>query len=213
MKAYSLFIHIDREVYREEHKEKTLLHLHTNPFAVDGIRVLDVAKRLGIENNVIFSYGKWKSGWSENAMSVLYNSCNCLLSASSGEGYCLPLNEAMACGLPIVGPRNSSFIELIGENINYNNMGKGGVAGVAGIGPRGLLVNGEYQYIIDGSQRFLVNERELADAMVRMYKYGTGNNGEPSATYDTYRNNCLRFAKLVSWDNIILDWDRLLKKL
>ncbi len=184
MKAYAMMvIGISRQ-----NRDQCHLHIHSYPLAADGVNLLDIAKRLGIEKDITFSYGKWKAGWSDEAMSVLYNSCDCHLSASSGEGYGISTNESMACGIPTVGPRNTSFIELIEEKNE--------------IGPRGILVGGDYQLIIDGSYRFLVNEIELMDAMKKMYM----RNG-----YDEYKENCLEFSRTVTWDKIVDEWDNLLK--
>jgi glycosyltransferase involved in cell wall biosynthesis len=193
MKAYAMMVISGSR----QNRDQCHLHIHSYPLAADGVNLLDIAKRLGIEQDITFSYGKWKAGWSDEAMSVLYNSCDCHLSASSGEGYGISTNESMACGIPTVGPRNTSFIELIEEKfVNENKE----------IGPRGVLVCGEEQLIIDGSFRFLVNQVELSDAMKKIYKlYNNGNE------YDEYRDNCLEFSKLVTWDRIVGEWDRLIK--
>lgn len=195
MKAYAMMIvGISRQ-----NRDQCHLHIHSYPLAADGVNLLDIAKRLGIEKDITFSYGKWKAGWSDEAMSVLYNSCDCHLSASSGEGYGISTNESMACGIPTVAPKNTSFIELIEEKL----IGKKENGNMKDeIGPRGILVGGDYQLIIDGSYRFLVNEIELMDAMKKMYM-GNG--------YDEYKENCLEFSKIVTWDKIVDEWDNLLK--
>lgn len=196
MNAYSIFIESSRQI-----RDRCHLHIHTYPMAVGGINLLDIAKRLGIEKDITFSYGKWKSGWSDTAMSVLYNISSCHLSASSGEGFCLSNIESMSCELPTIGPKNTSFIELVEEDVIGDDEKK--------IGPRGILCGGDYQYIIDGSERFLVNEKELANAMMTMYKEGI----KDSDKYNEYKNNCLEFAKLVTWDNICDKWNCLFKEM
>lgn len=194
MKAYSIFIEKNRQL-----KDRTLLHIHTQPFNPEGIPVMKIAQKLGIEKNTIFSYGRWKGGWTATEMSILYNSCDCHLSASSGEGFGISTIESMACGLLTVGPRNTSYIELVEKEIVGDGDGKKNKK----IGPRGILVGGEYQMIPDGTYRFLINEQELADTMERIYK--------DEEIRESYGENCLEFAKLLTWDRIISEWDRLFK--
>lgn len=190
MRAYSIMIGHSKQL-----RDTTVLHLHTQPFNPEGARLLDISQRLSIENNIVFSYGKWKSGWSDVDMSILYNSSDCHLSASSGEGFGLSTIHSQACGIPTVGPRNTSFIELVEEEVN----GEDGKR----IGPRGILCEGDYQLIIDGSYRFLVNEYDLALKMKMIYI--------DSKLREQYSKNALEFAKLYTWKNIVKDWDKLLR--
>lgn len=214
MKAYAIFLRKGGQ----QLKDRTVLHIHTQPFNPEGVNVLGIAEKMGIEKNIVFSYGRWKGGWTDVEMSVLYNSCRngCFLSASSGEGFGIGTLESMACGIPVIGPRNTSFIELVEEEVK---IGTGDGTGDDGkkIGPRGILVGGEYQMMIDGSDRFLVNEEELAEAMKRMYEYGLyvkdSNKLSKEGTYDTYKNNCLKFTKMHTWNRICKQWNELFKNL
>ena len=196
MKAYAIFLRKGGHSSNQQLKDRTLLHIHTQPFNPEGIKVMKIAEKLGIEKNIIFSYGRWKKGWTDVEMSVLYNSSSCYLSASSGEGFGIGTLESMSCGIPTIGPRNTSFIELIEEKSEE-------------IGPRGILVDGEYQYIIDGSERFLINEEELAEAMEYMYGwkvYGS------DVTYEMFKNDCLKFARNYTWDRVANEWNKLFKE-
>lgn len=193
LKAYSIFINQSRQI-----KDRTILHLHAMPISVQSpVNIIEISKKLDIENNIIFSYGDFRSSsWSDNAMNILYNTFNCCISASSGEGFGLPTLESMACGIPQIGPRSSAFIELVDENITSNNKE---------IGPRGILAKiAAWQLIDDGSNRSLVDEDDLARCMKLIY------NGEE---YKTYRKNCLEFVKNYTWNNTIKQWDQLLKEM
>ncbi len=85
LEAYSIFIKGSKQL-----KDRTVLHLHTKPIAIDGINLIKVIQDLGIQNNIIFSYGANRSsGWTENAMNILYNTFDINVSASSSEGFCI----------------------------------------------------------------------------------------------------------------------------
>lgn len=189
LKAYSIFIQ-SRQL-----KDRTIIHLHTMPMVTgvfNGINLIQIIQDLGIQDNVIFSYGSFRSStWSETAMSILYNTFDCNSSASSGEGYGLPTLESMACGIPQIGPKASSFIELISEDDKRN------------IGPRGILAKGDWQFIQDSSFRFLVDEQDLSNCMKLMY------NGENK----DYQKNCLEFVKPYTWEKVAMQWDKLLKEI
>jgi glycosyltransferase involved in cell wall biosynthesis len=59
-------------------------------------------------------------GWiSEDKMPFLYNSADVFLNTSEYEGFCLPVLEAMSCGVPVVASNKASIPEVVGE---YGNM-------------------------------------------------------------------------------------------
>lgn len=186
--AYAIFIKDSRQL-----KDRTILYLHTWPIDINGINLIDIINRLGIQDNVMFSYGNF----TETAMSILYNIFDCNTSASSGEGFGLGTIESMACGVIQLGPRTSSFIELVEENTKGEN-GKD-------IGPRGLLVGGERQMILDGSYRFLVNESELASKMKTMYQNDN--------LIKEYSKNAIKFIEPYRWSEICKKWDNLFKNM
>lgn len=184
-------------------KDRTMLHLHTFPVSDLRINLMDECERLGIQKNVTFSYGDYRSsGWSEESLNILMNRFDCHVSASSGEGYSLPCLETMACGIPNIAPRFTSFPELIGEIDGDISKSKGLAKGLA----RGLLAELDTtQMTQTTSYKGLVNERDLASKMREMY-----NNKE---LRERCRKNCLSFVKDRTWDQVILKWDNLLKTL
>lgn len=189
LKAYSIFIKDSRQL-----KDRTLLHLHTMPITVNGADLIKVARDLGIQDNVIFSYGTYRSsGWTDNAMSILYNTFDINTSASSSEGFGLATIESMACGIPNIGPDCSSFTELIGDGEKYPNA-------------RGLLASiGEWQMIENGSKRALVNEQHLASMMKKLYT--------DEKLREKFSKNAIKFTQDYTWDKICLQWDKLIKEM
>ncbi len=69
----------------QQMKDKLHLHLHTQPQSNTGINLLAIASKLGIENNVSFTYGSS----SEEAICRLYNVADVAVTASSSEGFCI----------------------------------------------------------------------------------------------------------------------------
>lgn len=185
LKAYSIFIRDSRQL-----KDRTVLHLHTKPIAIDGINLIKVIQDLGIQDNIIFSYGTHRSsGWTEQAMNILYNTFDVNVSASSSEGFCLPVLEGMACGIPMIAPNCSSFTELIGEDPKTR---------------RGLLTSIiDCQMIQDGSVRALADEADLANQMKTIY--------QSEELRKTFSKNAIKFSQDYTWEKICIQWDRSLK--
>jgi glycosyltransferase involved in cell wall biosynthesis len=187
LRAYSIFVGQSKQL-----KDRVTMHLHCMPMSIGGINLVKIVQDLGIQNNVIFSYGTYRSsGWSDEAMNMLYNTFDVNISASSSEGFGLGTLESMACGIPNIGPACSSFIELIG---NDSDLSKN----------RGLLANiGEWQMIQDGSVRALVNENDLALKMKLLYNDGK--------LRERLGKNAIEWSKQFTWEKICNEWDKLLK--
>ncbi|MBE0415985.1 MAG: glycosyltransferase, partial [Dehalococcoidia bacterium] len=55
------------------------------------------------------------TGWvPESEMPLLYNSADVFLHTSEYEGFCLPILEAMSCGVPVVVSNKASIPEVVG---------------------------------------------------------------------------------------------------
>ena len=189
LKAYSIFIKDSRQF-----KDRTILHLHTMPIAINGANLIGIIQNLGIQDNVIFSYGSYRSsGWTDESMSILYNTFDINISASSSEGFCLPVLEGFASGIPMIAPNCSSFTELIGNDKDDSNN-------------RGLLASiGEWQMIENGSERALVNENHLALMMKKLYT--------DEKLRERFSKNAIKFASQYTWEKVCVQWDDLLKKI
>ena len=168
-----------------EGKDDVLLHLHTSPCPSTGIDLISEVQKHGIVNKVLFSYGTLRSsGWSDEAMNLLYNSADIFVSASSAEGFGLPHLESMAVGLPQIVPDFSVFPEFITE----------------GDGPRGLLCRGTEQLTITGQSRVLVDIGDMASRMDRLYRN----------EIEWMSKNALKWASNHTWDKKCDEWNKLI---
>jgi len=72
----------------------------------------DAARQLGV--TVLFAPDAlWPKGVTEQGLASLYNCADLLLTTSLGEGWGLPITEAMACGTPVAGPDLTSISEIM----------------------------------------------------------------------------------------------------
>ncbi len=53
------------------------------------------------------------------AMPGLYAACQCLVQPYRGEGFCLPIAEAMACGLPVIAPHYGACLDFCDVSVAY----------------------------------------------------------------------------------------------
>jgi hypothetical protein len=53
--------------------------------------------------------------YNEHEMAKIYCASNAYVSASRGEGWNLPAQEAGACGIPVIVPENTSHAEVVGK--------------------------------------------------------------------------------------------------
>lgn len=96
-----------------------VLYLHTEMSGghAYGINLMDLALSRGIADHQI----RWVDQYAyrcgfvppEN-LAVLYSAADVLLAPSRGEGFCVPLIEAQACGTPVITTDFSAQPELIG---------------------------------------------------------------------------------------------------
>jgi hypothetical protein len=56
---------------------------------------------------------------SEREMVALYNTCDCLVQPYRGEGFGLPVLEAMSCGLPVVVTGGGATDDFVDDNVGY----------------------------------------------------------------------------------------------
>lgn len=109
-------------IFHEFHKTHpdSALYMHMKMQDIGG-SLPDAANILGMrlvppKAEIAFAGQNFEqTGFSRPLLNKLYNCADCFVSTSTGEGFGLTTTEAMAAQIPLVVPRNSSFVELIGE--------------------------------------------------------------------------------------------------
>jgi len=61
----------------------------------------------------------WMNGPSDEYLEKIYSASSCLVAASEGEGFCIPLIEAARQRLPIIARDIAVFREVAGEHAFY----------------------------------------------------------------------------------------------
>jgi len=103
----------------------------------------------------------WFDTMDEEAMPSFYKSFDCFVLPTRGEGFGLPLLEAMACGVPTVGPNWGGNTEFMNDKNSFLVDGN-----VVPIDNRDFL---KLQPQYNGQKWFDINEVQLATTMRGIY--------------------------------------------
>jgi len=72
--------------------------------------------KYGLENRVVFTGMTAFKGFPQKDMNRLYNAMDCFLLSTSGEGFGVPIIEAMSCEVPVIATSYTTTAELVEEN-------------------------------------------------------------------------------------------------
>jgi glycosyltransferase involved in cell wall biosynthesis len=99
-----------------EHND-AVLYVHTDARGMGtSFNLADLATHAGIPPHALVfpdPYGYF-NGFSDEMMAAAYTAFDVLLAPSHGEGFCVPLIEAQACGTPVIATDFSAQSELVG---------------------------------------------------------------------------------------------------
>lgn len=107
---------------RQYDRPDTRLHLHTSPEPRDagGIHVEEFQRQVGLPDHAVVVTDPWhyRVGYTVQQMAFWYNTLDCYLGPTRGEGFGVPLLEAAACGVPVVGTDHAAATERVTEGDN-----------------------------------------------------------------------------------------------
>ena len=92
------------------------LHLDPNDPAQQIFNITSLIQKFNLENRVIFSGMQAHKGFDWDEMNNVYNLFDCFFLSTSGEGFGIPIIEAMACEVPVVATDYTTTPELVIDN-------------------------------------------------------------------------------------------------
>lgn len=115
--AFKYFLEQNKDI-----KEKDVtLFIHTDPTNERGRNLIELSRQIGVDKYIIWNdkYSATVIGLPETAMAKLYNSFDVFLLLSRREGFCLPVLEAQACGIPCI----LNDFSALSERNDYGRVG------------------------------------------------------------------------------------------
>jgi len=96
-------------MFHAKHRDSLLL-IHSTPEHPEGINLRDLVAHLELEDAVKFGS---QANMTQLQMLNWYRSLSVLMQGSYGEGFGLPVIQALACGVPVIGTKCSAITEKI----------------------------------------------------------------------------------------------------
>lgn len=168
-----------------------MLFLHTDPYDIAApIDLIQLITRYKLNNRVVFSGMKFFDGFDYKQMNSLYNMFDVFYLTTSGEGFGIPIIEAMACGVPPVVTDYTTTQELLIED---------GVCGT----PVKLAseLTGSWNV-----ERAIMNDDDGASALEYLYN-------NPKIREEYGKVGIEKVNKLYNWKTIGEEWNKLIEEL
>jgi len=206
--------HLDRTLKAmcliKEKIPNAILFLHLDPDdpAQPLWRMRSLIQKFGLENRVVFSGMKAHQGIPEKDMKNMYNIMDCFFLSTSGEGFGIPIIEAMACEVPVVATSYTTTPELV----ELNKAGFG--IKLAGVEQLNLfeLTSKEYDYksmngTITGSwevERGICDIKDATNCIEKLYI-------NPELRMEMGKNGRKVVMEKYDFNIIALKWEKLIK--
>lgn len=102
--------------------QEAVLFIHSEQFgAAEGQNLVELAVHCGIPEHALIWTDQYayRLGFPPEMMAAAYTAMDVLLAPSHGEGFCVPLIEAQACGTPVIATDFSAQPELVGPDSGW----------------------------------------------------------------------------------------------
>jgi glycosyltransferase involved in cell wall biosynthesis len=168
-------------------KPDALLYLHTDPDDL-GWDVIDLLKRHGVHDKTCISAtASIRRGVDSSKLNEVYNYFDVMALPTAGEGFGLPILEAMAAGVPVMATAYSSCVELVAD--------------------RGCLIRVK-DFITAGRHNVEYAVPDVDDIVLNMDRLYA----EPKLR-QRYGDLGRAFALTLDWARVVLEWQVLLASL
>jgi glycosyltransferase involved in cell wall biosynthesis len=173
---------------------KSKLYLHTKIQDGVGGHVVDLRvpiEELGLHKtkDVIFP-AKFDAarGFPTSILNQLYNCGDAFLTTHLGEGWGLTTTEAMAAGIPVIAPDNTTTPEILGMDRGYVYPCK------------------EMVYVDNSGYRPSGRIEDIVEQMVRCHEDWVADRNSTSTTRSDIIEKAKSFVRKHSWQNICKQW-------
>jgi glycosyltransferase involved in cell wall biosynthesis len=167
-----------------QNKPEAVLYLHTNPDDI-GWDILDLLKRYRVfDRTCISKSASIRKALAKAKLNEIYNLFDVMVLPTAGEGFGLPILEAMAAGVPVIATNYSSCVELVEG--------------------RGELIRVK-EFLTAGRHNVEYAIPDIDDLVAKLEMLYT----QPELR-KRHSNSGLEFARTLDWDDIVKCWDDLL---
>ena len=167
-----------------QNKPEAVLYLHTNPDDI-GWDILDLLKRYRVfDRTCVSKSASIQKALSKEKLNEIYNLFDVMVLPTAGEGFGLPILEAMAAGVPVIATNYSSCVELLEG--------------------RGELIRVK-EFLTAGRHNIEYAIPDIDDLVAKLDLLYT----QPELR-KKHSNSGLAFALTLDWDEIVRCWDNLL---
>jgi len=197
IKAFALFCH---------NKPEAVLLMHCDPH--DGAQAFDIntlITRCGIQNRVIYTGTTFFTPFSYDRMREVYNLMDVFFLTTSGEGFGIPIIEAMACGVPQVVTDYTTSKELVYDGLKSGEL-------VRLVDEEGMTPYPYTDDILSGTiTGNYVTERAIMSVYAGVEKLNKLYSDKQIRNF--YKRNSIKKAANYTWDKTMPLWRKTLKRL
>ena len=188
LKAWQMFL-MNLE-HKYDHKDAILL-MHTDPYDIQGMNLVEIARNLNILDNVRFS----DQDVDFEKINILHNISDVCINIACAEGFGLATLEAMSVGNPIIATETGGLIRQLIDPENYFIHGislKPSVTTISGTQSIPYL-NEDYASL-----------ESISKGIMKLYEFGDQKRSEIGLKAKSYVHNTFSYRKMINeWDKSI----------